>query len=254
MAHFNHMDKPYFIERDLVTPPLDLQRQVSPWIEKVFDDPRIKRLASSWIKTCDEEMEGGDTNVASETDVWWKMNEEDVEGDRCDHGHVSNTYEHGSIVDLIAFLKLMVRMRRFILQDSVIRRWNINNILRSGTSLECGKTSMQQLQQGYQMQLQLRQFEQKQHNRMDGTRMAENVLPPLRRKPGNQWRIQREIQQPDRQQQHHRQQDRQQYQQQSQQRSQQQGQQLDQQRGQGQDQQQGEQQIQGQGQQQQEFQ
>ncbi|GJJ75411.1 hypothetical protein EMPS_07769 [Entomortierella parvispora] len=275
MAHFNHMDKPYLIERDLVTPPLDLQRQIFPWIEKVFDDPRIKRLAPSWIKTCDEEMEGGDTNAASETDVWWKMNEEDVEGDQCGHDHVSSAYEHGSIVDLIAFLKLMVRMRRVILQDSVMfmeergpdgvtmmnkllasdqmqqifirddflqfkenllddikrhkeerARININEELNNtviadavnGMSNETSESHarqerllkeilvsiqqsqyqqaalehqqylalgnqfgmwqnlhLQQLQQGHQMQLQLRQFEQKQRYRMDGTRMAETI-------------------------------------------------------------------------------
>jgi len=293
-------------------------------------------------------MEGGDTNAASETDVWWKMNEEDVQGDGGDH--VSNAYEHGSIVDLIAFLKLMVRMRRVILQDSVMfmeergpegvtmmnkllasdqmqqifiqndflqfkkdllddikrhkeerTRIKINEELNNtviadavnGMSNETSESlarqerllkeilvsvqqsqhhqaelehqqylalgnqfgmwqnlHMQQLQQGHQMQLQLRQFEQKQRYRMEGTRLAENVPPPLRHQHDIQWRVQRAIQQPDQQQQ----QDRQQDQQQPQQQGRQLGQQQDQQQGQQLDQQQDQQQSQQQSQQQQEFQ
>lgn len=59
---------------------------------------------------------------------------------------------------------------------------------------------LQQQQQGYQMQLQLRQFEQRQQHRMENTRLTENVPPPLRQQHDIQWRIQRAIQQPNQQQ------------------------------------------------------
>ncbi|KAF9536139.1 hypothetical protein BGW38_010290, partial [Lunasporangiospora selenospora] len=62
MAHFNKPDKPYLLERDLVTPPLPLQRLIFPWIEHEFDgdDPG---KTPSWIKECDEEMSGIDATV-----------------------------------------------------------------------------------------------------------------------------------------------------------------------------------------------
>ncbi|KAF9945666.1 hypothetical protein BGZ72_001110, partial [Mortierella alpina] len=99
------MDRPYFIERDLVNPPLDLQRQIFPWIEKVFDDPRIKDLAPTWIVTCNEEMEGGNTDAVKEqTDPWFKRKEKDEIAFR---NRAGTAYEHGFVVDLLAFLKLM---------------------------------------------------------------------------------------------------------------------------------------------------
>ncbi|KAF9313088.1 hypothetical protein BG006_004231, partial [Podila minutissima] len=56
MAHFNKHEEPYFIERDLVTTALDLQRLVFPWIEHTFDKDMLEKTVS-WVQECDQEME-----------------------------------------------------------------------------------------------------------------------------------------------------------------------------------------------------
>ncbi|KAF9979762.1 hypothetical protein BGZ75_009244 [Mortierella antarctica] len=70
-------DKPYFLERDLVNPPMDQQLQIFPWIENVFDDPKMKRFGPTWVDTCNEEMDGRNT----ETDPWFKSKEEEEQKD-----------------------------------------------------------------------------------------------------------------------------------------------------------------------------
>ncbi|KAF9122110.1 hypothetical protein BGX30_002203 [Mortierella sp. GBA39] len=68
MAHFNKPNEPYLIERDLVTPPLELQRLIFPWIERSFDldDPG---KPPSWIAKCDQEMLGVDESVITDDDI-----------------------------------------------------------------------------------------------------------------------------------------------------------------------------------------
>ncbi|KAI7831811.1 hypothetical protein BC939DRAFT_498773 [Gamsiella multidivaricata] len=60
MARFRK-DEPYFIERDLVTPPLQLRRLIFPWIEDTFvNDEGLSWKTPSWIEECDKEMLGAD--------------------------------------------------------------------------------------------------------------------------------------------------------------------------------------------------
>ncbi|KAG9071718.1 hypothetical protein KI688_005933 [Linnemannia hyalina] len=71
MAHFNKPSEPYLIERDLVTPPLELQRLIFPWIERSFDldDPG---KTPSWIAECDQEMLGVGESVITDDDIHWE--------------------------------------------------------------------------------------------------------------------------------------------------------------------------------------
>src|SRR5690554_3242564 len=70
MAHFNDHVNPYFIERDLVVPPLELQRLISPWIEYSFDKDQPSH-AHVWKLECDAKMQGVDANVPMDEDVHW---------------------------------------------------------------------------------------------------------------------------------------------------------------------------------------
>lgn len=111
MAHFNDRDAPYFIERDMVNPPLELQRKIFPWIETSFKD--IPDKDASWVEECNAEMEGIDPKKTTENDVFWDRIL-DGSAKRLSQVHTSDVIERSG------FLKLMVRMRRVILQDAVI--------------------------------------------------------------------------------------------------------------------------------------
>ncbi|KAG0365676.1 hypothetical protein BGZ54_006311 [Gamsiella multidivaricata] len=69
MAHFNKHDEPYLIEHDLVTPPLELQRLISSWIEHSFEKDMPSKTAY-WIIECDQEVAGVDPNVATDGDIY----------------------------------------------------------------------------------------------------------------------------------------------------------------------------------------
>ncbi|ORY99697.1 hypothetical protein BCR41DRAFT_215009 [Lobosporangium transversale] len=113
MAHFNKIDEPYFIERDLVTPPLALQRLIFPWIEDNFKTD-MPQKTQSWIKECDQEMEGLDPNVCTAEDLHSIPPRESA-------ATVGTSRIYDTVlVNRIAFLKLLVRMRRVILQDAVL--------------------------------------------------------------------------------------------------------------------------------------
>ncbi|KAF8978372.1 hypothetical protein BGZ46_006531 [Entomortierella lignicola] len=112
MAHFNKRDEPYFIKRDLVTPPLPLQRPIFPWIEHSFNKDQ-PHLTEGWIKECNIEMGGLDVEV-TEDDTFWEPDAEPLQGDPTS----SKTYDT-VIISRIAFLKLLVRLRRVILLDAV---------------------------------------------------------------------------------------------------------------------------------------
>ncbi|GJJ67844.1 hypothetical protein EMPS_00190 [Entomortierella parvispora] len=53
MAHFQN--EPYFIERDFITPPLELQRKIFSGIEETFDVDHPE-LRDSWIEDCQSQM------------------------------------------------------------------------------------------------------------------------------------------------------------------------------------------------------
>ncbi|KAF9566214.1 hypothetical protein BGW38_008878, partial [Lunasporangiospora selenospora] len=121
--------------RDLVTPPLELQRLIFPWIERSFDseDPGKRQ---SWIEECDEEMRGSDKEAISEDDLHWEARFHHSTANEPDGAF--NKLKSSALVDRIAFLKLLVRMRRVILQDSALyltpdsrNRILINNLFTS---------------------------------------------------------------------------------------------------------------------------
>ncbi|KAF9079240.1 hypothetical protein BGX27_006748, partial [Mortierella sp. AM989] len=79
MTHFHERQQPYVIERDLVTPPLELQRLIFPWIEHTFDKD-MPQKTPSWIDECDKAMTGVDPGKATVDDVFWgKFEDEDEE-------------------------------------------------------------------------------------------------------------------------------------------------------------------------------
>ncbi|KAF9108119.1 hypothetical protein BGX27_008457 [Mortierella sp. AM989] len=113
MAMFKENEQ-YFLERDLVNPPLELRRLVFPWVESTFDedDPGSR---SSWIEDCNQGMLGVDRRSARDSDLHWSP--ESVSSkvkEAC-----SNT-NSSIIADRRSFLKALVRMRRVILQDAVV--------------------------------------------------------------------------------------------------------------------------------------
>ncbi|KAK3805719.1 MAG: hypothetical protein JOS17DRAFT_612678 [Linnemannia elongata] len=121
MAHFNKPSEPYLIERDLVTPPLELQRLIFPWVERTFDldDPG---KTPSWIVECDQEMQGVDETVITDDDIHWESRFQHSTAQDTANGPdwTVNRLTSSAQVDRIAFLKLLVRMRRVILQDAVL--------------------------------------------------------------------------------------------------------------------------------------
>ncbi|KAF9999944.1 hypothetical protein BGZ79_006469 [Entomortierella chlamydospora] len=112
MAHFKE-NEGYFLERDLVTPPLPLQRFIFPWIENTFEKDMPERTAS-WVEECDREMEGIDGESAVKDDYHWSPEESSMARDAC------SAFSRRAMTDRVRFLRLLVRMRRVILQDAVL--------------------------------------------------------------------------------------------------------------------------------------
>ncbi|KAG0253526.1 hypothetical protein BGZ95_006299, partial [Linnemannia exigua] len=113
--------EPYLVERDLITPPLELQRLLFPWIEHSFDldDPG---KTHSWILECDQEMKGVDETVITEDDIHWEARFQHSTAQESASGPdwTANRLTSSAQVDRIAFLKLLIRMRRVILKDAVL--------------------------------------------------------------------------------------------------------------------------------------
>ncbi|KAG0271712.1 hypothetical protein BGZ96_005662, partial [Linnemannia gamsii] len=111
MAHFNGTDEPYILERDLIPPPQELQVMLFDWIEHVFDG-HDDSIVDAWRKTCKEEMTGYDPDEVRDDDVFFEA--------KTDIPAAQSGLEQSAHTDKIAFLKLMVRMRRVIIQDAVL--------------------------------------------------------------------------------------------------------------------------------------
>ncbi|KFH69369.1 hypothetical protein MVEG_04182 [Podila verticillata NRRL 6337] len=111
MAHFNGTDEPYILERDLIPPPPELQQMVFDWIEHVFDG-QGDEVIMAWHKTCIEEMTGYDPDEIQKEDIFFEA--------KTDIPAAQSGIEQSAHTDKIAFLKLMVRMRRVIIQDAVL--------------------------------------------------------------------------------------------------------------------------------------
>ncbi|KAG0304649.1 hypothetical protein BGZ99_002328, partial [Dissophora globulifera] len=115
MAHFRR-DEPYLIERDLVTPPLESQRLIFPWIEDAFmNDEEMRWKTESWIEECRKEMLGVDSEAITESDIHFTPVEQTMS-----HKGLTAKLVDSALVGRIGFLKLLVRSRRVILQDAVL--------------------------------------------------------------------------------------------------------------------------------------
>ncbi|KAG0345620.1 hypothetical protein BG004_003464 [Podila humilis] len=101
-------DEPYILQRDLVPPPPELQTMLFGWIEHVFDGHDYS-IVEAWHMTCMEEMIGFDLDEACKGDIFFEGKTAARSG-----------LEQSAQTDKIAFLKLMVRMRRVIIQDAVV--------------------------------------------------------------------------------------------------------------------------------------
>jgi hypothetical protein len=113
MAHFNGTDEPYILERDLVPPPPELQHMLFGWIEHVFDsDGPSDETAKAWHATCLAEMTGYDPDEITKEDIFFEA--------KSNIPATQSGIEQSAHTDKIAFLKLLVRMRRVIIQDAVL--------------------------------------------------------------------------------------------------------------------------------------
>ncbi|KAI7822734.1 hypothetical protein BC939DRAFT_503733 [Gamsiella multidivaricata] len=93
--------KTNFIERDLVTPPLQLQRLIFPWIEDTFvNDEGLSWKTPSWIEECDKEILGADPDVSTESDTHFVPAEQTIS-----NKSVSTKSDNSALVDRVGFLK-----------------------------------------------------------------------------------------------------------------------------------------------------
>lgn len=111
MAHFKN--EPYFIEHDLITPPLELQWKIFSWIEETFDTDHPE-LQDSWIKDCESQMKAIDPTVPTEDDLHFVLADSDPDE------KTAKSLVQSAIVDRKTFLQLFVQLHQVILQDAVI--------------------------------------------------------------------------------------------------------------------------------------
>ncbi|KAF9991469.1 hypothetical protein BGZ79_004436, partial [Entomortierella chlamydospora] len=72
----------------------------------------------SWIDECVKAMMGAEPNKATVDDIFWGKFED--QGGSKKHEKRSNALNSSSLIDRMEFLKLLVRMKRVILQDAVV--------------------------------------------------------------------------------------------------------------------------------------
>ncbi|KAG0373679.1 hypothetical protein BGX24_011383 [Mortierella sp. AD032] len=68
LTHFGPQE-PYVLDRDLVMPPINLQRRILSWIEAIFDHD-IPGKAKTWRSECKKEMLGVGPNTATKEDIF----------------------------------------------------------------------------------------------------------------------------------------------------------------------------------------
>ncbi|KAF9975111.1 hypothetical protein BGZ75_000622 [Mortierella antarctica] len=109
MAGFK--DRPYHVPRNELVPPIELQKKIFPWIEEAMGQPdsRERRL---WEKQCLEEMT--DTETHRTVDRMDITHYKDAASEA-----VLENHEDESAIAKAKFLKLLVYLRRVILQDAV---------------------------------------------------------------------------------------------------------------------------------------
>lgn len=71
--------------------------------------------AESWRLECDKEMLGEDPNIATNEDIFWNQPDRTTSTARLTRAFVTD-----ALIAQIGFLKLLVRLRRVILQDAVL--------------------------------------------------------------------------------------------------------------------------------------
>ncbi|KAI9470929.1 MAG: hypothetical protein EXX96DRAFT_612057 [Benjaminiella poitrasii] len=110
-------DKPFFIARNSVNPPLSLQKRVFLWIEDYF-----RQYDVAWKKECEKEMKESDKSGYVTLEIIQEIPQSEstcTESTRSKKKKASEVY---SKVDTAkrGFLKLLTRCRRIILQDSAV--------------------------------------------------------------------------------------------------------------------------------------
>ncbi|ORZ26734.1 hypothetical protein BCR41DRAFT_204776 [Lobosporangium transversale] len=114
MAGF--IKKPFHLRRNEVEPSLELQRQVFPFIELAFGEPGTPGY-DNWMRVCDGEMtELKDVAMRERPDLV------DIENEDCDNEGNEGAKCCVSCTSIsndrkISFLKLLLRLRKVILQD-----------------------------------------------------------------------------------------------------------------------------------------
>ncbi|KAI8646777.1 hypothetical protein BD408DRAFT_409712 [Parasitella parasitica] len=110
MAGFKN--KPFHLERNIISPSIDLQRKIFPWIESVYG-----------VNVCTREMNEYDDNYDDgEEPEHSQMNVVEEDGQGGSKAQVEKTHEPAQVtaadINKRGFLKLLVRLRRVILQDA----------------------------------------------------------------------------------------------------------------------------------------
>lgn len=113
-------NKPFGLERNRVDPPLELQQEIFPWIENYFGENN-----ADWKKECLDEMNQIDENEFNEDDTEAKFVEENVASQQMSEKRKGKQKETAAVHQTIdaakrGFLKLLIRCRRIILQDSAV--------------------------------------------------------------------------------------------------------------------------------------
>ncbi|KAI8637181.1 hypothetical protein BD408DRAFT_486420 [Parasitella parasitica] len=115
MAGFK--SKPFHLERNIISPSIELQRKVFPWIESVYG------VNKEWYEVCTREMNEYDDNYDDgEEPEDSQMNVVEEDGQGGSKARVEQTHESAQVtaaeINKRGFLKLLVRLRRVILQDA----------------------------------------------------------------------------------------------------------------------------------------
>jgi hypothetical protein len=115
MAGFQ--DKPYYLSRNSVNPPVELQQMVFPWIEGVYGKDN-----DEWRKECEAEMAEVDANIVLLISAGPSSNLTQAlrESGKSSKLAMIMAYQDRDIAKA-GFLRLLVRCRWIILQDAAFR-------------------------------------------------------------------------------------------------------------------------------------
>ncbi|KAG0061628.1 hypothetical protein BGZ89_011298, partial [Linnemannia elongata] len=108
-------NKPFHLPRNEVDPPLDLQRQIFPFIESLIGNDGAKKN-TEWKRDCDREMEQFDPNNTAELET--VLPEPLTPLFKADGSRPPTVYRVRSNITFV--LRLMLRLRRVLLQDAAV--------------------------------------------------------------------------------------------------------------------------------------